>query len=273
MSNATRFSRADRFGSTRFYDIPAADGFEPSRLPSVTSILGAVNKPALVPWAARTERDAVMRAAADLYEDLPMITEKLPRSAYLSTLNKRLGLVRAHVKASAKAMNIGSEAHALIEWELRRSLGQVVGPEPSAGGPARAAYDAYDAWQQRVHLKPLLIEQTVWSRRHGYAGTMDLFAELDHEGARLRAVGDWKTSKGIWPEMLLQVAAYGQALTEMGYGDAPVAWPPTSGFIVRLPKVVGDPDVEIRMITPEQQARAFKVFLAVLELWKWLDEQ
>src|SRR4030095_11775676 len=41
----------------RFYDITHADGTT-ARYPSVTSILGAINKPALIPWAAKEERTA-----------------------------------------------------------------------------------------------------------------------------------------------------------------------------------------------------------------------
>ena len=59
---STRASRDDGYGrSTRFYTLPDGE----TSYPSVTSILSAVNKPALVPWAAKVEREAVMGAAGN----------------------------------------------------------------------------------------------------------------------------------------------------------------------------------------------------------------
>lgn len=260
---AKRVPRDDGYGrSTRFYETP--DG---NRYPSVTAILGVISKPALVPWAAKMEREAVIRAAADLNDDLPL-SPKMTRIAYLSTLDKRIGKTKAHIKELEKAANIGSEAHARIEWELKKELLQKVGPEPQCGEKSLWAFMAYEDWRKRSNFAPLLIEQTVWSNRYGYAGTMDWFGEIDHEGERIRTVGDFKTGKAIYSEAMLQVAAYSHALIEMGHADAPIA-----GCIVRLPKIETDPEFEVRFIPAEQQKALFKVFLAVLDLWKWVDEQ
>jgi hypothetical protein len=265
---AQRVSRADGFGrSTRFYEIDVP-GVGLVQYPSVTAALGAVAKPALVPWAAKTEREAVMKAAADLWEDLPIVEPKLSRSAYLATLDRRIGKEKAHSKASAKAMDVGSQAHGRIEWQLRTELGQKPGPPPEISEQALWAFMAYEDWKKQSNLTPLLIEQTVWSNAHRYAGTMDLYCELEHEGQRVRAVADWKVSKGIYPEALLQVVAYAQALVEMGHAELPV-----SGLIVRLPKVETDPGFEARLIPPDIHPTLFKVFLSVLELWKWLDSK
>lgn len=258
---AQRVSRDDGYGrSTRFYNV------EGVQYPSVTSILSAVAKPALVPWAAKTEREAVLRAAADLWEDLPIVSPRLSRSAYLSTLERRVGKEKAHAKASAKAMDIGSEAHGRIEWQLRTDLGQKPGPQPEISEKALWAFMAYEDWRLQAGITPLLIEQTVWSNTHQYAGTMDLYCRLEHQG--INAVADWKTAKGIYPEMFLQVVAYAQALIEMGHAEPPVA-----GLIVRLPKVETDPGFEARLIPPEMHPKIFQVFLSVLELWKWLDSK
>ena len=44
-----------------------------------------------------------------------------------------------------------------------------------------------------------------------------------------------------------------------------------AGCIVRLPKVTEDPGFEVLVIPPEQMKVNHKVFLNVLELWKWMD--
>jgi len=179
---ATRTSR----GSSRFYDITHADGTR-SSYPSVTTILGAIAKPALVGWAAKEERTMVSEAAADLHAETA--GQPLPRAAYLLALEQRIGTVKAHVKALAKAGEIGSAAHAKIEWTLKRDLGQRVGAEPVVPEAAEWAVMAFDDWRKAIALKPLLVEQTVWSRTHAYAGTLDLLATLDPR-ALLRVLGN-----------------------------------------------------------------------------------
>ena len=110
MSTATRVARQDGYGrSTRFYEV---DGL---RLPSVTSILSAVAKPALIGWAAKTEREMVYAAVRRLIVD-----PDVKRDNFMRSLEAAVGKERAHSKELAKAATIGSEAHALIEWHFRR---------------------------------------------------------------------------------------------------------------------------------------------------------
>jgi hypothetical protein len=261
-ATAKRVSRADGYGrSTRFYETP--DG---GRYPSVTAILGAIAKPALIGWAAKTEREMVMRAAGDLWEDVPA-GQKMSRMAYMATLEQRLGKTKAHVKQMSAAADIGSEAHSMVEWTLRGELQQAAGLEPKIGEKSLWAFMAWEDWRKQANLVPIAIEQTVWSNKHGYAGTMDLYAEMDlPTGGRGRVVIDWKTGKGIYPESSLQNAAYVEALMEMGHAERPVA-----GMVVRLPKVETDPEFEVKFIPYEEQTPLLKVFLNVLQLWKWLD--
>ena len=145
-------------------------------LPSVTTILQVISKPALVAWSAKVERELVTSASADLYEDVAG-TPRMSRAAYLVTLRSRLGLVKAHTKELAKAGDIGSQTHALIEWTMRTQLMQKVGPSPRITDAAQWAFMAWEDWRKSVKLKPVFIEQTVYSENYGYAGTMDLLAE------------------------------------------------------------------------------------------------
>lgn len=237
-------------------------------LPSVTNILGATPKPALVRWAANTERELVIEAAANLYEDAP-IDIKMSRPAYIATLQQRLTKQRAWQKELQKAADIGTQAHALIEWNLRRELLQKVGPEPLVDEKALWAFMAWEDWRNKTNLAPLAIEQTIWSLDYGYAGTMDLFAELDIDGKRQRAVIDWKTGKAIYGEALLQSAAYVEAMVEMGHAERDN----TYGLIVRLPKAETDPEFETRLVTPDEQADLLKVFQHVKAVWAWQKKE
>jgi hypothetical protein len=251
------------FGRTsRTYTIPATGEV----YDSVTSILSVVGKPALVAWSANRERTLVMEAAANLHEDLPAGTPKMSRLAYLATLQLRLGKEKAHQKELAQAAEIGQQAHGYVEWLLRRELGQVIGPEPRVSDKALWASVAAQDWCTRVKLRPLALEQVVWSATHRFAGTLDLLGEVTLPGhaGPVYVVADLKTGKAIYGEALLQMSAYVAALREMEHAPAGVY-----GAVIRLPKVEADPEPEIRLIAPAELEALFRIFLAVKVLWDW----
>jgi hypothetical protein len=237
--------------SGRFYEI---DG---ESYPSVTHILGCIGKPALINWAANQERTLVMEASADLYEDVSKLPKPMSRPSYITTLQGRIGKTKAHQKELAKAGEVGTQVHHLIEWNLRKALGQTVGAEPRVVDDAQWAFMAFQDWAQSVSLKPRYIEQTVYSRTHGYAGTMDLLADVN--GAL--TLIDFKTGKAIYAEAHLQNIAYQAALIEMGHSA------PVGGLIVRLPKVQTDPAFEVAEVPPVDEL--LPTFLAVKAVWKW----
>lgn len=276
---STQNKRENRAGA-RWYQI---EGHE---YPSVTTILGVIGKPALIAWSAKVERELVTNVSSQLYQDLHG-TPKLSPAAYLMSLSSRLGREKASQKELQKAGEIGSQAHKLIEWNLRASLMQQPGPSPQVTDKAMWAVMAWEDWKRSVNLKPIWIEQTVWSKEHGYAGRMDLYCSLDLKGLisyyktkktevpqflelmmenfsdrEVTAICDWKTGKAIYAEAELQNAAYRNAFREMGHGSADL------GIIVRLPKNTEDPEFEVRVIeTPEKQL--MQTFLHTFELWKW----
>jgi hypothetical protein len=282
---SSRITRTDS-KQGRFYAIPNDDGTT-TRMPSVTTILGAIAKPQLVAWSARVEREAVSTAAADLYSDLAK-GPQLPRSMYVLALEQRVGKEKAHSKALAKASDIGTATHAAVEWALKAKLhGVAAGVAPPLSDEARLAFDAFRVWARAVALTPHAIEQTVFSRTHQYAGTMDLLATLDarallalleRQGAVDATLGDWlraresvravidfKTGRALYAESGLQVVAYERALAEMGHGRV------DGGLIVRLPKTAGDPGFEVAVVPPAREL--FPTFLAVRQLWEWTYAQ
>lgn len=237
----------------RFYTVGG------QQYPSVTTILSAIAKPALIAWSANVERAAVTAAAADLYEaHLTATAPVLPtRAAYLATLTARLGRERAHQKALTKAGDIGSQIHKLCEYTMRTAIGAAPGPQPVVCGAAHIAHRAFEEWARSVSLKPVLIERTVYSETHGYAGTMDLLARVDG----VLTLIDFKSGRSVYPESFLQAAAYSVALEEMGYLE------PLQSIVVRLPKTELDPAFEVVPVPP--RAALFPVFLAAKALWQW----
>lgn len=249
----TKPVRKDSKVGGRFYEV---DG---ELYPSVTHILQAISKPALIAWSANTERAAVTEAAADLYAEWAsqLVPPQMPRASYVATLTARLGQVKAHQKELAKAGDIGTQIHQKIEWMMRTAMGVLAGPEPVVTDAALWACMAFEDFAKSVHLKPVLIEKTVFSRTHQFAGTMDLLARVNGELVLI----DFKSGKSVYPESFLQSAAYSTALVEMGYVL------PSAALIVRLPKVETDPAFEVVSVPPA--ADLLPTFLAVKELWKW----
>ncbi len=197
-----------------------------------------------------------------------------------------IGKTKAHKKELDKAAEIGSQAHALIEWNLQRKMLQEVGPEPRVSPKALWAYTAWGKFEDEVNLEPMPggIEQTIWSLEHRYAGTMDLYADFDITeslvasqpesyrdelsqliGTRQRAVFDWKTSKRLYWEAGLQIAAYRQAMIEMGHADKS-----DFGIVVRLPKVETDPEFEVRLYPLGELEKLFAAFLHAKAVWEWV---
>ena len=144
-----------------------------------------------------------------------------------------------------------------MEWTIRTQLMQKVGKSPAIRDAAQWAFMAWEDWRKSVDLKPIAVEQVVYSKKYGYAGTLDLLAEVNG----VLTVIDWKTGKAVYSEAHLQNAAYRQAIREMGHGD------PQQGIVVRLPKNIEDPEFEA--VIADDEEKSFDTFLHVLELWKW----
>lgn len=257
---------AERLATSRgrFYEI------EGQRYPSVTNILQVIGKPALLNWYAKTEREMVIEAASQLWQDAP-VKPKMSVPAFVASLQKRLGQVKAAKKLTDAACDIGSQAHAMIEWTLHKEMGHMRPAPPAMSDEATWAFMAWEDWRKSVNLTPLFIEHTVYSKKHGYAGTIDLTAVLDlkddeHDYGRTVCVIDWKTGKAIYEEAYLQNVAYAWAYHEMGHAEAP---PP--GLIVRLPKVATDPQFESRIIHSSKRDEHMSAFLATKKLWEWKE--
>jgi hypothetical protein len=236
-------------------------------LPRVTSILTAISKERLVPWAARKERELVIRTAGHVLAAQEWRSSE--PGAFVDVLTASLGSP-AHQVLLAEAGDIGSAVHSRIEWSLRRELGQHVETRPPLERiEAMHGYRVFKTWRKSVELKPIHIEDRVYSLRHGYAGTMDLYCEMTLPGVgRVPVLLDWKTSKRIYGEAALQNAAYLEALVEMGHAKHP-----SYGVILRIPKDTEQAECEMRVLGPETQEARFRVFMAAFEIWRWQQEQ
>lgn len=161
------------------------------RIPGVTTILGdGVPKPALINWAA----NATAEAAVDRWDEY----------GDLSPTERLKALQGARYEKSDKAKKRGTEVHGYAE--------RLVKGEEVTGIPdeLRGHVEAYVRFLDQFDVDPILVEASIVNYRYGYAGTLDLIAELtDTTGARRTLLLDVKTNeKGIFGETALQLAAY-----------------------------------------------------------------
>lgn len=234
-----------------------------------TTYIGVVDKPAIKYWYASKERAHVIEAAAQIWADAP---KDWTRLRFVTALQERTKGIKAAQKELEKAQEIGTQAHALVEWELRRELGLFVSDRPKAREEAEWSLESWHTWRASVELEPLWIEQVVYSKEHEYAGTTDLIARLHlkderHDYGRTLATIDWKTGKRHYPESSMQAAAYAWALHEMGH--APEGPPP--GLVIRLPKLKGDPGFDPKVVHTADFSANFEAFLNAQGLWWWLQ--
>lgn len=69
-----------------------------------------------------------------------------------------------------------------------------------------AGFESFMAWWNMSKPKIVATEMPFYSEAFRFGGTLDAVAEINGEIVML----DWKTSKGVYADYLLQIAAYGQ---------------------------------------------------------------
>jgi len=211
------------------------------KLPSATTILSLLDKPALVQWAANQAIEAVVQHIEGL--DGGELTKE-----------KILACVDAAKKSwrqtSQKALAVGTAVHSAIEIRLKSGRDPADLPDQQL-----EAYMAFLEWLDAHHVEPVAVETTVYG--DGYAGTADLVCKLD---GKLYLI-DFKTSKGIYDEYGLQTAAYRAAWNRM-YPEQQVV----GHGVLRLDKETGWPEWKDFSETFE---RDYEAFMCLVKFW-WL---
>lgn len=250
------------------YLVELADG-KTAEYDAVTKILGGgLPKPQLLGWATKLVQAQAIQVTAGVFS----AGDGRPVGALT---DEALATIKAQGRAdrneSKKAMAVGSQVHHMIEAALRSEMQETTidPPVPDMDYPeAHLAFARWKEWRARQDFKPLMVEQVVWSETHGYAGTLDLVAKYP---SGLFVIFDWKVSSGIYPESLLQNAAYRCALYEMGHGPSPENMDGNRGCIVRLDKTE-NPDSEYDECWIDDKfdyQRDLEGFLSIKDAYQW----
>lgn len=152
-----------------------ADG---TRVPGTTTILGILNKPALVGWANR------------------MGLEGIDTTKYVDA-----------------AARVGTLIHYMVECDLKGEEPDFSDYTSNEIDKAENAFIKYLEYRDGHILEPILIEEPLVSEKYRYGGTIDFYGLEDSVPTLL----DIKSGKAIYPEMLIQVVAYRQLVLEQGH--------------------------------------------------------
>jgi hypothetical protein len=148
------------------------------------------------------------------------------------------GLAKQRMNLYAKrdvAADVGTYVHALIEWHINGEEGPE--PDPPKGmSPHDAArgengYEQFVKWEKRTQLYIVSWEKPLISERWRFGGTPDSLFEFEN----MVDLGDWKSATGVYPDNLLQLAAY-KLLWEENFPDQPIH----GAHIVRFSKDFSD---------------------------------
>ena len=155
------------------YELP--DG---TKVPGVTTVLGILNKPALVIWANRLGLQGI---DSSKYRD--------------------------------EMADIGTLAHQMIVDYFKGIKTDTSEYSESQIGLAENCLLSFWEWEKGHKIEVIITEAPLISQEYGYGGTIDCFCKLDGQPTLL----DFKTGKAIYPEMFYQLAAYEQLLAEAGH--------------------------------------------------------
>lgn len=270
------FKRRDYRGAHR-YTVTTDDGTVVARdLYGVTTTLNVLDKPALIPWAARLAGRAIGAAIIDLIgkyaiDDAFALCDELRK---LATVD---GYQFSQQKKE-KAGERGTDGHALCEELSKRyAAGEAIDDDAVIGlllTAERLASDdcylialAYRDWLLRVRPRVVSTERMVACIHCQYAATEDLECEIDGDFW----VIDLKTSAGIYDSYALQVVAQDHARLNTDQYD------PKTHHGSRYPEnartgclwLSKDAENGCELVETVNSRDVLEVFFGVLRAWRW----
>lgn len=245
--------RTVRNSGSRFYFNEAAPEV---KYPGVTSIVGMLPKPFLQRWNANMAADL----AVDSLDFIKQMAERDREGA-------KKYIAGAAFRYTSRRAKVGSAAHDLFERMIR---GQYVGTVH----PDLVPYQRHFAeFLDSVQPELVRAEDVAWSDTHAYAGSFDAMLRLkldergkpDPAGDEALVIADWKTSKGTYPDVALQMAAYAHADKVISPDGSEAPMPEFDGAVVLH---ITDTAWEFLPVRIDQED-VFSHFLHLRETFKW----
>ena len=180
-------------------DVPKAED-EDLKLWSITTIIGVLDKPALIYWAAEETAKAAVNQAEYL-------SSRVEREGEETVIKDLRDARFKRPKGQRTAADLGTAVHeALEEYAL-------TGVRPTVDAEVQPFLERFDEWAQKWSPEYQAAELTVYSPTYGYSGTADGIMKIDGMTVNF----DYKTSKksrdakgnptGPYPEVGVQISA------------------------------------------------------------------
>ncbi len=195
-----------------------------TRVPGVTTFLQVLNKPALVKWANN------------------LGLQGIDSNKYVDNLADVGTLAHTMIMAYLKGEEVDTSEYSQTQIDL-----------------AENSFISYLEWAKSHKIEPILVEEPLVSEEYRFGGTPDLIAVVDGVNTLI----DFKTSKALYPEHNIQVAAYWSLVLEHSYEVSEV-------LILRIGRDA-DEGFEIRpVVNLKDNWELFTHCLAIYELQKQL---
>lgn len=213
----------------------------------VTTITGLIDKSgALIYWAVGLTKDYL-----------------------IETLNNG-GITLEHIEIASKlhaqrkkeAADLGTQVHKWAEDYIGAKVSKRKDIEMPKDERVLNGVLAFLKWVDENKVKFLESEKVVYSKKHDYIGTLDCIFTMGSEKHKIKHIGDFKTSKGIYDEMIFQITAYEEAYREEtgeDFGDK---------YILRFDKETAE--FEPTIISSDDHKEDIKAFLGLLKAKKRL---
>jgi len=209
---------------SRWYELATGEKF-----PSVTTILNAKAKgSAIEKWGRGLglNYESVMNGLMDSGSKIHNACEQLLKGEPLSFVNE-----------------MGEENYSFDEWKKILAFKDFV-----------ILYD----------VKPIYLEQTIYSKEHGYAGTLDLVCNMKQDpkkDLRQIAIIDYKSGKNCNTGYLMQIASYYKAARQLDVLEIK----PISAYVLNVGM---DTKKGWKLTQCEDIEYMFECFLAVKKIWE-----
>ena len=173
----------------------------------VSTILGVINKPALVGWMKSLTLDAVR----DTLKDPAVHSDELDLDRWVSHI------MQAAKERTERESTAAAERGTAIHADIVRFF--------DGGMPKYPETVKAEEFLFENHMTVEAQEMIVWDDAIKVAGRCDIVLR---DADRKLLVVDWKTGKGPYPEMALQLSAYASMLRKM------TGEPVERGLVVKL---------------------------------------
>jgi len=229
-------------GGSRLYVHPETG----DKVPGVTSVLDMLPKPFLKFWAAKLVAETAVDHAGS-WIGMALAGDKQGAIDYLK---------RAPMRNTGAAAARGTDAHVIFE--------DMAGGVPTGKlHPDMEIFAThFQSFVDTFQPEFLHLEGTVWSDDPAYAGSFDWIAKIGDEVI----IGDNKTTRsGVFPEVALQLNAYGAAPWLMDKDGNKTPMPELAGAAVL--HIVPDGWQFIPVLFDRD--KLMEVFTALIKVWQW----